>query len=77
MKENYEDLLLSLTKQKTIFGLYSQCDGDAENEVEHVETDGQETEDKVSFEVMMHDTFVSDSAEIVSIYLKNLKVFGF
>ncbi|VEN37510.1 unnamed protein product [Callosobruchus maculatus] len=59
-KENYEDLLLSITNEKTVFGLPSQYDGDAELAIP-CEGDGQSSE--IEFEVTNADIVVADLSE--------------
>nr|CAI5846565.1 unnamed protein product [Callosobruchus analis] len=59
-KENYEDLLLSITNEKTVFGLPSQYDGDAELAIP-CEGDGQSSE--IEFEVTNDDIVIADLSE--------------
>nr|CAI5846093.1 unnamed protein product [Callosobruchus analis] len=59
-KENYEDLLLSITNEKTVFGLPSQYDGDAELAIP-CEGDGQSSE--IEFELTNDDIVIADLSE--------------
>nr|CAI5823927.1 unnamed protein product [Callosobruchus analis] len=69
-KENYEDLLLSITNEKTVFGLPSQYDGDAELAIP-CEGDGQSSE--IEFEVTNDDIVIADLSEHVRLYDKPWK----